>query len=190
MHATSRILGLVLVGLAMGSPSGAADLFEVDPVHSSILFRVKHMNVSYAYGRFDTVTGKFFLDEKDPSKSTFELSISAESVSTANPIRDKHLKGPDFFNTKQFPAITFKSKGVSKVPAGYAVSGDLTFKGVTKPAEVVLSVVGTGKGMKGETVTGVEGSLVIKRSDFGMTYMVGPLGDEVRVTASLEGSRK
>jgi polyisoprenoid-binding protein YceI len=190
MKASSRLIWLVLAGLASGAVASAADPFEVDPVHSTILFRIKHMNVSYFYGRFDTIAGKFNIDEQDPTKSSFDLTINAESIDTANAARDRHVKGPDFFNAKQFPTITFKSKSVSKVPAGYAVSGDLTIKGVTKPAEVVLSVTGTGKGMKGETLTGLEGSMVLKRSDFGMTYMVGPLGDEVRVTASLEGSRK
>jgi polyisoprenoid-binding protein YceI len=190
MKARSRFYWMVLVGLMSGTVATAADPFDVDPVHSTILFRVKHMNASYAYGRFDSVAGKFLLDEQDPSKSSFDLTIKSASIDTANAMRDTHLKGPDFFNALQFPTITFKSKSVSKVAAGYAVSGDLTLKGVTKPAEVVLNVTGTGKGMKGETITGVEGSLVLKRSDFGMTYMVGPLGDEVRVTASLEGSRK
>jgi len=190
MKAWSRYSWMVLAVVASGTVASAADPFEVDPVHSSVLFRVKHMNVSYSYGRFDSVTGKFLIDEQDPSKSSFDLTINAESIDTANVMRDRHLKGPDFFNSKQFPTITFKSKSVSKVPAGYAVSGDLTLKGVTKPAEVVVNVTGTGKGMKGESLTGVEGSLVLKRSDFGMTYMVGALADEVRVTASLEGSRK
>ena len=190
MKAWSRYSWMILAVVASAPVASAADPFEVDPVHSSIVFRVKHMNVSYFYGRFDSLKGKFLIDEQDPSRSSFDLTINAESVDTANEKRDQHLKGPDFFNAKQFPTITFKSKSVSKGPTGYTVSGDLTLKGVTKPAEVVLTVVGTGKGMKGEALSGVEATVQLKRSDFGMTFMVGPIGDDVQVTASLEGSRK
>jgi polyisoprenoid-binding protein YceI len=189
MNACSRFSWMVLAGLACGTVASAAEPFEVDAVHSSILFRIKHMNVSYFYGRFDSVSGKFLIDEQDPSKSSFDLTINAESVDTANVMRDRHIKGPDFFNAKQFPTITFRSKSVKKVKGAYVASGDLTVRGVTRPVDVVVSPVGTGKGMKGEAISGVEASLELKRSDFGMTYMVGPIGDEVRVTASLEGIR-
>jgi polyisoprenoid-binding protein YceI len=100
------------------------------------------------------------------------------------------LKGPDFFNAKEFPTIAFKSKSVKKTAAGYDVTGDLTLHGVTRPVTFKLAVTGSGKGMKGESLAGVEGSTVLKRSDFGMSYGAGAIGDEVTVTASLEGSRK
>ncbi|WP_435006558.1 YceI family protein [Tundrisphaera lichenicola] len=170
------------------SDVGADDAFHIDAVHSSVLFRIKHMNVSYAYGRFNKISGKFSINETDPGKSFLELDIDVETIDTANEARDRHLKGPDFFNAKQFPSISFRSKSVRKVSTGYTVSGDLTLHGVTKPVDLDLTVVGTGKGMKGETISGLEGSLNLKRSDFGMTYMVGPIGDEVRVSASVEGS--
>jgi polyisoprenoid-binding protein YceI len=189
MKATARIFWLIVGVLAPVPVATAAEPFAVDPVHSSVLFRVKHMNASFAYGRFNQVSGKFVLDEQDPAKSSFDLTITAESLDTANAKRDQHLKGPDFFNARQFPAITFKSKSVSKARGGYVASGDLTFRGVTRPVDVTVTASGTGKGMKGETLAGVEATMDLKRSDFGMTYMVGPIGDEVRVTASLEGNR-
>jgi polyisoprenoid-binding protein YceI len=188
MKASTKLAWMVVASLATGTVALAADAFQVDAVHSSILFKVKHMDVSYTRGRFNEVSGKFLLDESNPERSSFDLSINAESVDTANAKRDLHLKNADFFNAKQFPKITFKSKSVAKTSAGYSVSGDLTLHGVTKPVTIVVTPVGTGKGMRGEAVAGVEASLTIKRSDFGMTYMVGPVGDEVQVTASLEGS--
>ena len=190
MKASAKVIWLAVASLGMGTLAIAADSFQVDTVHSSVLFRVKHMNVSQAYGRFNDVAGKFLVDESDPTKSVFDLTINAESIDTANSKRDLHLKGPDFFNAKQFPTITFKSKTVAKSAGGYDVSGDLTLHGVTKPVTFKLAVTGSGKGMRGEALSGVEASTVLKRSDFGMGYMVGPIGDEVQVTASLEGGRK
>jgi polyisoprenoid-binding protein YceI len=190
MKASAKILWLVVASLGTGTLALAADAFQVDTVHSTVQFRVKHMNVSYAYGRFNDVSGKFLLDEADPAKSVFDLSIKADSIDTANTKRDMHLKNTDFFNAKQFPTITFKSKTVTKVGTAYDVVGDLNLHGVTKPVTFRLTSTGTGKGMAGGTLAGVEASTIIKRSDFGMTFMVGPVGDEVTVTVALEGSRK
>ena len=190
MKTSTKVFCLAVAALGLGTPAIAAEPFQVDPVHSSVLFRVKHMNASYTYGRFNEIGGKFAVDEADPGKSIFDLSVKGESIDTASAARDKHLKGPDFFNAKQFPTITFKSKSVTKSAAGYDVAGDLTLHGVTRPVTFKLAVTGTAKGMKGESLSGVEASTVLKRSDFGMTFMVGPVGDEVQVTVALEGSRK
>ena len=191
MKASAKVFWLVVASVGTGTLALAADPFLVDTVHSSILFRVKHMNTSLAYGRFDDFAGAFLLDEADPSKSLFDLTIKAESVDTASAARDKHLKGTDFFNAQQFPTIKFKSKSVTKAAKGsYDVAGDLTLHGVTKPVTFKLSATGSGKGMRGEALAGVEATTVIKRSDFGMSFMVGPIGDEVTVIVALEGSRK
>ncbi len=190
MRRTMRAAGLLAAILGAGTIADAADPFQVDPVHSSVLFRVKHMQASFAYGRFNQVTGRFLVDEADPSRSSFDLTIAGESIDTANAIRDRHLKGPDFFNTKQFPTITFKSRSVARAGDGYDVTGDLMLHGVTRPVTLRLAETGSGKGMRGESLAGVEATFELKRSDFGMTYMVGPIGDEVRVTAALEGNRK
>ena len=92
----------------------AADTFAADPVHSSVVFRVKHMNTSYAWGRFDNVAGSFALDQADPTQSKLTFTVKAGSVNTNNPARDNHLKSPDFFNAVQYPNITFASESVSK----------------------------------------------------------------------------
>lgn len=191
MKMYARVFCLVLAGSGSGSLAVGADPFQVDAVHSTVMFRVKHQNVSFAYGRFNDIAGKFVIDEAAPSKSSFDLTIKAESVDTASFLRDTHLKGPDFFNAKQFPTISFKSKSVTKGEgSSYDVTGDLTLHGVTKQVTFKVNATGTGKGMRGDTVAGVEASVTIKRTDFGMTYMVGLLADEVVVNASLEGSHK
>ena len=91
---------------AGGSSCSAADEYDYDLVHSSVTFKARHLNISWIHGRFNDVSGKFSLDREDPSKSTFELTIKADSVDTANKARDEHLRQPDYFDTKQFPTIT------------------------------------------------------------------------------------
>lgn len=171
--------------------AGAADVYQVDPVHSAVVFRVKHMNASHAWGRFNELSGSFALDPTDPAGSQVDIKIQTGSVDTGNAKRDQHLKGPDFFNAVQFPSITFKSTSVAKGSDGaYDVTGDLTLHGVTRPVRVKVTPVGTAKGPTGTPVAGVDASFLVKQSDFGMTKMVGPIGDEVWVNVSLEGGKK
>lgn len=173
----------------------AADVFKVDSAHSSVTYRIKHLNVSYHHGRFDQVEGTFLLDQNDPSSSSISLSVPADSINSNHAGRDKHLKTPDFFSAKEFPTITFKStevtkKGEANGETAFEVTGDLTLLGKTKPVTAEVRLTGQGPGMKGGEVAGLETTFVIKRSDFGMNYMVGKgLGDDVTITVALEGGR-
>jgi polyisoprenoid-binding protein YceI len=168
----------------------AGESYSADTVHSSVVFRVKHMNTSHSWGRFNDIAGAFSLDESDPSQSQLDFKVKTASIDTANPARDQHLKSPDFFNAVQFPTIAFKSTAVAKASEGYDVTGDLTLHGVTKPIRVKLVPTGTGKDMKGAPTAGIDASFIIKRSDFGMNKMVGPVGDDVWVNVSIEGVKK
>jgi len=181
-----------VLSLAVGAVSlRAADTYQVDPVHSTFLFRIKHMNVSYTYGRINNGTGTVVVDEADPSKSSVELELKPENVDTNNEKRDQHLKGPDFFNSKQFATITFKSKSIKKDgDTNFDVTGDFTLLGVTKEITVKLTRTGAGKDPMGNFRTGFEGTFTIKRSDYGMTQMLQGVGDDVQITTSVEAMRK
>ena len=169
----------------------SADAYQIDPVHSAFLFRIKHLNTSYTHGRINTSSGTLTLDDADASKCGIELEVKADSVDTFNEKRDQHLKGPDFFNAKQFPSITFKSKSVKKSgDADYDVSGDFTLLGVTKEITVKFARVGSGKDPWGGARTGFEGTFEIKRSDYGMKAMLDGVGDDVRITVSVEAVKK
>src|SRR5438309_11525612 len=113
--------------------ANAADTFKVDPVHTFVLFSVQHLGIANTYGRFNDVSGTVVFDKDDPSKSSVELSVKTESLDTHDPKRDQHLKSPDFFNAKQFPAITFKSNKVAASSDTYKISGDVTLHGVNRP---------------------------------------------------------
>lgn len=181
-------VGIVLAA-ALGLPARAAETFTVDPVHSSILFRVKHMNAGHIYGRFNKFSGSFAFDDKNPSECKLEMEVKLESLDTAVKARDDHLRGPDFFNAKQFPTMTFKATGLkAKDEKNYEVTGDLTIHGETKSVTVKLERIGTAKDPRsGKPRTGWETTFSIKRSDFGMKNMLEFIGDEVRITVAVEG---
>jgi polyisoprenoid-binding protein YceI len=192
-----NILGTAAILLALNlltgfsSQSWAADTEKVDKVHSAVLFRVKHMNVGYIYGRFNDISGTFTLDAKNPDKSSFDVQVKVDSLDSGAEARDKHLKTPQFFNAKEFPTIRFKSKKVKALAnKRYRVTGDLTLHGVTKSVTVKLEHVGSAKDFQGVNRTGVETTFTIKRSDFGMKEMLQAIGDEIRITVALEGTHK
>ena len=181
------ILAITLGSLGMAVQ--AADTFKIDPVESSVVFSVTY-GVSNFYGRVNDVSGTVVFDKADPSKSSVELTIPVESVDTHHEKRDQHLKSPDFFNAKQFPVMTFKSKQVESSGDTYKVTGDFTLHGVTKPLTVEIKKGGEGKGMKGEIRGGGETHFTIKRSDYGMNFMQGPVGDEINIVVSLNGIKQ
>ncbi len=166
--------------------------YRIDSVHSFIIFRVKHMNTAYAYGRFNTFSGTIVVDEKNPANSRIELEIDANSIDTGNSQRDDHLRSPDFFNTRQFPKITFKSTRVRKInDTTVEVTGNLTARGVTRPLTVRVQFTGKGRNPRGQEIIGFETTFTIKRSQFGINYgLGGGLDDEVRVTFSVEAIRQ
>ena len=168
-----------------------ADTYAVDPVHSFAMFRIRHMNTSWVYGRINGPEGTINYDAAAPEKSSFEITLKAENIDTAVAARDNHLKSPTFFNAKEYPTLTFKSTSVKKADDTHLdVTGDLTIHGVTKSVTISLEVAGTGKDMKGKPIIGFESTFTIKRSDFGMKEFAGVVGDEVRITVAMEADQK
>ncbi|MCB9741573.1 MAG: YceI family protein [Alphaproteobacteria bacterium] len=187
----TRTLLLAALGSLAFSSTALADDYKVDGEHSSVLFSIHHFNAGNVYGRFNKVDGDFTLDTKNPSKSSFDVTIQAESVDTNNEKRDKHLRGADFFNTEEFTTIHFKSKSVKKLDGDkWQVKGDLTLHGVTKEVTVDFLYTGEGPDPWGGYRLGLESSFTIKRSEFGITHMPDGLSDEVKVIVALEGKKK
>lgn len=182
---------LSLLGALFSTPAFAAPTtYSVDPVHSTVLFSETHFSASRFYGRFDETTGTVVMDEASPAASKIDISVKAASVSTWDQKRDEHLRGPDFFNATQFPAITFVSKTIKKSGDSWSVTGDFTLHGVKKEITVNFVKVGEGDDPWGGHRAGWHGTFKIKRSDYGMTFMVPQLSDEVELIVSLEGIRK
>jgi polyisoprenoid-binding protein YceI len=170
-------------------PSEALGTYEVDPAHSTFVFKGDHFGYSYTYGLFNKVTGTFDLKE-DVSKSSVKLEVAADSLFTGNKKRDDHLKGPDFFNAAQFPTITFESTKVEKASNGYKVTGNLTMHGESKPVTVVMEHVGSGPFQMDDSYrTGFHGTLTVDRTEFGVDHMAGKISNEVELIASIEGKK-
>jgi polyisoprenoid-binding protein YceI len=175
----------VAASAAGGAKPGA---YDVDPVHSFVLFKIRHFDVGYAYGEFNQFKGSFKVDP-DPTKSSIEIVITADSIDTHDAKRDAHLKSPDFFNAKQFPTITFKSSEIGPAGAeGWSdLKGDLTIRGKTKPVTLQIRPVGAGVDAMKTYRVGYEARGTIKRMDFDVAFMPGALGDDVELILAIEG---
>lgn len=152
--------------------------YGVDLVHSSLIFKIRHAGMANFYGRFNDFDGEIHFDQADPTNSTLAFTVQTASVDTNNSSRDGHLRNADFFNSRQFPTIEFKSTGVK--PAGdgvYELNGDLTLHGETRPVAARLTDITTGKVRQNDAM-GFEATFSIKRSDFGITKYLAPDGGE------------
>lgn len=177
---------LVLPVLVASLPAVAADTFKIDAVHSEVSFKIRHL-LSKTPGRFTKFQGTIVLDEKDLAKSAVEVLIDAASINTDNENRDKHLRDKDFFETAKFPTITFKSVSmVETAKRTLAVTGDLTMRGVTKRITIPMVYLGTVQSPFKDTRAGFEGSVKLNRTDFGITYGAGMLGEDVEISLSVE----
>lgn len=174
--------------VATAVSANAPATFEVDSVHSFVVFKIKHMGASTTWGRFNNPTGTLSWDGEN---STIEVAVKVADIDTANADRDKHLRSGDFFGEKEFPNVTFKSKKWKKTGEGkYDVTGDLTLHGVTKEITAQGSEGGTGKDMKGKDIMGLDFTFTIKRSEFGIKTYPGALGEDVTVMVALEAGKK
>jgi polyisoprenoid-binding protein YceI len=170
--------------------SSAADVYAYDQVHSSVGFKARHLGISWIHGRFNEVSGKFSIDRENPSKSTFELTIKVDSIDTANKARDEHLRQPDYFDTKQFPTIEFKSTSTKVIKGGYEVTGNFTMHGKTNKVTLVL-MGGKEHDFNGTKRVAFSTEISLKRSDYGFDKRaIGAIGDEALIYIDCEGVRK
>ena len=185
----SRFVLIVLTALAMAAAAAAqAGTWQIDPNHSAAQFSVRHLGVSTVRGAFTKVSGSAKYDPSDPSKTTLEAAIDANSVDTRVEARDKDLRSPHFLEVEKYPTITFHSKQAKAAGNGkLQITGDLTIHGVTK--EVVLDVDGPSSPIKdpwGNQRIGASASTKITRQDFGVNGAPGVVGDEISITIDAE----
>jgi polyisoprenoid-binding protein YceI len=184
---------IMALALLAASPSFAEEIetYHVDPEHSAIIFRIKHLGIAYVYGRFNDMAGILKIDEQTPANSSVQISAEAHRVDTNVKQRDDHLRSADFFDAKRFPIISFTSKTFKKVDDDtYEVGGDLNLHGITRPLTVTVMHTGSGDDPWGGYRIGYETTFSINRSDFGMTFMMNGVADEVRITVSVEAIGK
>lgn len=187
MKRTLSLLAATVLSLA--ATATYAETYTVDPVHSSVVFRIKHANTAYFYGRVSAPEGSITYDPANPEASSFSFTLKAANFDTANQGRDTHIKSGSFLNAAEYPNLTFKSTSVKKLDGDkLEVAGDITIRGVKKPLTVTIEKTGEGTNRNRQLI-GFETVFTIKRSDFGITEMMNGLGDEVRIMVSFEAAK-
>lgn len=190
---------LALVGLVLAwcAPAARAAEYSIDPAHSQILFKVKHLGISTVTGRFERFSGAFDFDPASGKAASAAATIEAASISTNVEKRDEHLKSPDFLSAAEFPTITFASKQVTAIEGGkLKITGDLTMRGVTKPVVLEAELSGTVTDPWGNERAAFAATTTINRQDFGLAWHKalesGGLvaGNEVRIELEIEGIQK
>lgn len=194
------MLAAAALWLAAPSASQAEPaVYQIDPAHSQVMFKVKHLGISTVTGRFDTLEGSYTFDPDNLANSKVSATIKAASIDTNEADRDKHLRSDEFLNAEKNPDITFVSKGVvqdTDDPNEYSIVGDLTINGVTKTVELEAEFGGKTTDSYGNERTAFEAETEINRKDFNVNWSkkldTGGLvvGDEVKIILDIQGVQK
>ncbi len=186
---TTMVMGTALI--AQQSFAQEVEKYNFDTVHTQIVFFVDHLGFSKSEGEFLDFDGFFTFDRNKPEESKVEITIDTSSIDMDDEKWDSHMKNEDFFNVEQFPSMTFKSTDIKLTGEKTAeFTGDLTLLGVTKPVTLNVTYNKSGKHpFSGKFVSGFSATSSLKRSDFGMTYGLPAIGDEVELRIEVEGIR-
>ncbi len=183
-----HLTGIVFISLML--PGRAADVYRVDPVHSSVGFSVKHLVISTVKGKFTDFNGTFEVDHGTLKAASG--TVQTKSVDTGVAARDSDLRSPNFFDVAKYPTITFQSKRVETQGDQTVLVGDYTMHGVTKELALPFTLTGPIKDPWGNSRIGFEAKAKVNRKEFGMMYNkileTGGLmvGDEVQIEINAE----
>ena len=180
---------LALAQMAPPNPNPAAvkpGTYQVEPVHTRLIFAISHMGFTTWYGDFTHITGTLTIDPKNIQAASLSISIPVDSVTTTNAKLDSELKSAAWFDPAEYPDIIFKSTKVVQTGTGSAdVTGDLSFHGVTKPETLHVTFNASGVNFLSKQYTiGFNATGELKRSDFNMKIFLPALGDDVSLIIS------
>jgi polyisoprenoid-binding protein YceI len=147
--------------------------WQIDTAHTVVSFTGKHMMITKVRGIFKNVSGTIEYDEADPTRSSVEVTIPTATVETGMEARDNHLRSADFLDVETHPTMTFRSTSIAPRGDRWAITGELTIRGVTRPVVLDAEALGIVKGMDGRRHAGFEATTKVKRSDWGLTWNVG-----------------
>lgn len=170
----------------------ATTKWALDPTHSELQFKVKHLMITTVTGNIKTFSAELSSEGDDFTNADISFSGEISSIDTGNGDRDGHLKSGDFFDAEKFPAITFKSTSVEKDGSDYIVKGDLTIKDVTKPVKLNAEFGGIATDPWGNTKAGFTLSGKINRTEFGLTWNAAletggvMVSEEVKILGELQ----
>jgi polyisoprenoid-binding protein YceI len=175
----------------------ATTTWSIDPMHSDVQFKIKHLVISTVSGSFKTFDGEAVTDSEGFDNAAITFNIDPASIDTNQSMRDGHLKNADFFDVEKYPTITFKSTSFKKASGdNYKLVGNLTMHGVTKPVELDVEYGGSEKDNSGNQKYGFEVTGKIPRKEFGLTYNAITetgglaLGEDVKLVANIQVAKK
>lgn len=167
--------------------------YKIDPLHSEIEFKIKHLMISTVNGRFDTFEAAMTSSKDDFSDAQIEFSCDVDSINTGVADRDTHLRSADFFDTAKFPKMTFRSAGLTNRGMGrYDIWGDLTIRDVTKRINLAATFNGSDLDAYGQHKFGFDLIGSVKRADYGLVFQAyggagsGMVGEEVKLLVSIQ----
>ena len=170
----------------------ATTKWAIDPTHSEIGFKVKHMMFTNVSGTFAAYDATITTEDDNFENANFEFSANIDSISTNNTDRDNHLKSADFFDADNFPKLTFKASSFTKDGDDYEITGDLSIKEVTKPVKLPVEFSGLMKDPWGNTKAGLNIYGKINRKDWGLNWNSALetggvlVGEEVKLNIELQ----
>jgi polyisoprenoid-binding protein YceI len=190
----TTIMTLTLTSTAQANKKLEAGKYNVDTMHSSVLFEIPHLVISTVEGKFKTYSGAVVIDSKF-NKSSLEAEVDVSSIDTAVTDRDNHLKSPDFFDVAKYPKMKFKSTAITGTDKAFKVTGDLTIRDVTKKVTFSGAYKGTVTDGYGNTKAAFVATTKINRQDFGLKWSnmveAGPVvGDEVTITLKIQAAKE
>jgi len=145
--------------------------WNVDPMHSSVNFNIKHMGISFVQGRFDKFDGKVTTEGANLDNATFVFNVDVNSINTGTEMRDKHLKSVDFFDIEKYPGMTFHSTSITKDKNNtYILKGALKIKETIKDISIPVTFGGVTKNQQGKEVMGFQTKFTVNRLDYGIKY--------------------
>ena len=194
IRTVAALAALATIAFAPGAAQ-AASTYTADKAHTSVGFAVRHM-MSQVRGTFGDFSMTIVKDDANPAGSSVDFKIQATSVTTANEMRDKHLRSEDFFFVEKFPEITFKSTKIEKVSeTEYKATGAFTMRGVTKVLTLPVTFLGEMKGMDGKSLVGFSVTTKLDRKEFGFNWNKALdnggllLSDEVTIEINIEAKQ-
>ncbi len=184
-----RLPGCAFALALATTPAIAAD-YTIDLSHSFIQFRISHLGYSILNGRFNDFAGTLQWDKAKPAASNIALTVKTASIDSNWAERDKHIRSKDFLEVEKFPEATFKSTKFTGDATAGKLEGELTLHGVTKPITLDVKAVGEGDDPWGGYRAGFTGTTTLKRSDFGISYNLGPSAETMQFDLFVEGIKK
>lgn len=168
------------------------ETYAIDAIHSNVEFVVKHLMIAKVRGKFGTVMGAIVVPEGTNVPTAIDATIEVASIATGDAQRDGHLKSPDFFDVATYPQIAFRSTKITPDGDAFAVVGDLTMHGVTKPVALAATYEGRASDPFGNARIGYEVTGKLDRTEFGLVFNMPMetggvvIGTEVKLEFALE----